>query len=75
MKKVIVVFALIFSVSLLFTACKSEKKEAKKEQVSTDKNEVVKYQCPMKCEAKKTYDKKGKCPICEMKLVKTTDLD
>jgi acetolactate decarboxylase len=26
------------------------------------------YQCPMKCEGKKTYDKPGKCPICAMEL-------
>jgi protein SCO1/2 len=26
------------------------------------------YQCPMKCEGKKTYDKAGNCPVCEMEL-------
>ena len=26
------------------------------------------YQCPMKCEGDKTYDKAGKCPICNMNL-------
>jgi acetolactate decarboxylase len=26
------------------------------------------YQCPMKCEGEKTYDKPGKCPICGMEL-------
>jgi hypothetical protein len=33
---------------------------------------AVKYQCPMKCEGEKTYDKAGKCPQCgmEMKEVK-----
>jgi len=24
------------------------------------------YQCPMDCEKGKTYDKPGKCPVCEM---------
>jgi len=28
------------------------------------------YQCPMKCEADKTYDKEGKCPKCNMDLKK-----
>lgn len=28
-----------------------------------------KYQCPMKCEGDKTYDKPGNCPVCNMKLV------
>lgn len=26
------------------------------------------YQCPMKCEGDKTYDKAGKCPKCNMNL-------
>ena len=29
----------------------------------------MKYQCSMKCEGSKTYDKPGKCPVCGMKLV------
>jgi outer membrane biogenesis lipoprotein LolB len=28
------------------------------------------YQCPMDCEKGKTYDKAGKCPVCEMDLEK-----
>ncbi len=27
-----------------------------------------KYQCPMKCEQEKTYDKPGKCPVCGMEI-------
>ena len=61
MKKIILVLAVIFTVSLVFTSCKSDKKQGV---------EKVKYQCPMKCEKEKTYDKEGKCPICEMKLRK-----
>ncbi|HLO55135.1 MAG TPA: heavy metal-binding domain-containing protein [Saprospiraceae bacterium] len=26
------------------------------------------YQCPMKCEGEKTYDKPGPCPVCKMDL-------
>ena len=26
------------------------------------------FACPMQCEGKKTYDKAGKCPVCEMDL-------
>lgn len=26
------------------------------------------YQCPMKCEGEKTYDKPGKCPVCGMDI-------
>lgn len=29
---------------------------------------VTVYQCPMKCEGEKTYDKPGKCPVCKMDL-------
>ena len=28
------------------------------------------YQCPMKCEGNKTYNKAGKCPVCGMSLKK-----
>ena len=73
MKKIILVFAILFTISFSFTSCKVENKKVKKEQVSSDKKqdvEKVKYQCPMKCEKEKTYDKEGKCPICEMKLRK-----
>ena len=73
MKKVIIVLAIVFTTNFILTSCKSEKKEVKKEQVTSDKTEVADkdvYQCPMKCEKEKTYDKEGKCPVCEMKLRK-----
>ena len=28
------------------------------------------YKCPMKCEGAKTYEKAGKCPMCNMNLKK-----
>jgi preprotein translocase subunit SecG len=55
MKKIILVLAFVFTTNLIFTACKSENKEVKKEQITSDKKEeAVKdvYQCPMKCEKK-----------------------
>jgi len=36
--------------------------------VSCSEKTYSKYQCPMKCEAEKTYDKPGNCPVCEMEL-------
>lgn len=30
---------------------------------------VIDYQCPMKCEGEKTYDKPGKCPLCNMQMM------
>lgn len=65
MKKTILIIALIFTSSILVTSCKNEKKETSKEEVVTEK---VAYQCPMKCEEEKTYDKMGDCPVCKMKL-------
>ena len=73
MRKIIVVLAVFFSVSMVFTSCKSEKKEEKKEHVTSDKKEIAEkevYQCPMKCEKEKTYEKEGACPVCKMKLRK-----
>jgi len=37
-------------------------------QTNTDR-----YQCPMKCEGDKTYDKPGKCPVCGMALRKISE--
>jgi len=34
---------------------------------SKNKNEVL-YQCPMKCEAEKTYNTAASCPVCKMDL-------
>ena len=28
----------------------------------------TRYQCPMKCEGEKTYEKPGDCPVCNMHL-------
>ena len=40
---------------------------ANSQSVITAADTVV-YQCPMKCEGDKTYDKAGKCPTCNMNL-------
>lgn len=41
---------------LILVSCKNET------------NDVLLYQCPMKCEGEKTYSEKGSCPICNMDL-------
>lgn len=43
-------------VTSLFTSCNSGS-----EKFSS-------YQCPMKCEGSKTYNKAGSCPVCNMDL-------
>jgi uncharacterized paraquat-inducible protein A len=71
MKKGILILVVIFTLGLLGTSCKTpEKKEHDKEYVQAEK-EV--YQCPMKCEEEKTYEKEGKCPVCKMDLRKKVD--
>lgn len=80
MKKVVIILAMIASV----TACnKTKTAEANTEATTTEAtteshehkdgeahDEKVAYVCPMDCEKGKTYDKPGKCPVCEMDLKK-----
>lgn len=75
MKKGLFTLAVIFTFGFLSTSCKtSEKKEHNKEHNKEHVHaEKTVYQCPMKCEEKKTYEKEGKCPVCEMKLRKKVD--
>lgn len=82
MKKLVFAIAVVFTVGFTVTSCKSEQKETKeveKEIVKeaegvVNKAEATKtmalatYQCPMKCEAEKTYNKPGQCPTCKMDL-------
>jgi protein SCO1/2 len=55
MKKIVLLCALVISSAAFVTSCGSS--EAK-----------TAYQCPMKCEGEKTYDKPGECPMCKMEL-------
>ena len=59
-------FVLIFSICLL-TSCDDKKSDKKTESQEAEKSEVV-YQCPMDCEAGKTYHESGSCPVCKMDL-------
>ncbi|PQJ75169.1 heavy metal-binding domain-containing protein [Polaribacter gangjinensis] len=65
MKKNLIIIAIILVSSFSVISCKKEKTAPQKEEVVTEK---VAYQCPMKCEDEKTYDKEGTCPVCKMKL-------
>lgn len=51
----------ILATTTLFS-CSNNTKSA------TEQAEILQYQCPMKCEGEKTYDKEGVCPICNMNL-------
>lgn len=50
-----------------FNIVNAQQIKVKTNKVAAD---TVAYQCPMKCEGNKTYDKAGKCPKCNMSLVK-----
>jgi hypothetical protein len=45
----------------------NQKSETKNQDSTTV---AATYQCPMDCEKGKTYDKPGKCSVCDMKLEK-----
>ena len=52
---------------------KEVEKEVKEEVEKTmheGEMAMAMYQCPMKCEGDKMYDKEGKCPKCNMDLKK-----
>ena len=72
MRKAFLVFVIIFTTSIIFTSCKSEKKEDKVEASSKEAKANL-YQCPMKCEKEKKYKEEGKCPVCTMKLKKISE--
>ena len=59
---------------LLITAiCFTASVHAQKTKVKTKTKQQVarsSYQCPMKCEEEKTYNKPGKCAVCNMNLRK-----
>lgn len=55
---------LIILTAITIHSCKSET------QLDSEIAQV--YQCPMKCEADKTYSEKGSCPVCKMDLKELT---
>lgn len=63
MKKYILVSTLVLG---MFGAFASTSQQSTQKAAKESKKEE--YACPMKCEGKKTYSKKGKCPACTMDL-------
>ena len=64
MKKLLFTAAIFLSAALVFTACSGDGSNAKTEQLAKDET----YTCTMHNEV--MSDKPGKCPKCEMTLVK-----
>lgn len=65
-------FALLTIIGLaLLTSCSNTGNNTNsKENNSNKMQQADLFICPMDCEKGKTYDKSGKCPLCEMDLVK-----
>jgi protein SCO1/2 len=56
MKKILTLLAAVVLVTGSFSSC------------SNSTTQAATYQCPMKCEGDKTYDKAGSCAVCGMAL-------
>ena len=72
MNKIII---FLFAAALSLSACNnSNKTETNSAEVKSDSTQTATiYQCPMKCEGEKTYDKAGTCPVCGMDLANKED--
>jgi predicted small lipoprotein YifL len=78
MKKQFISFFFALIVLVVITSCGNKNSSQQTEPTSTEQTAVdttessqsvaAVYQCPMKCEGEKTYDKPGKCPKCNMDL-------
>lgn len=74
MKKQIITTALLLTVSMFIVSCGRNSPETKSEKSATEESVTSQYQCPMKCESEKTYDKPGQCPTCNMDLEKVEEM-
>lgn len=68
MKKQIITKIIVIAVATLFmTACENGSSEDRNMN-DTEHSDHSMFQCPMKCEGDKMYDKAGTCPVCDMDL-------
>ena len=78
MKNQIIALSVILNITILMSSCGSKNNIQQVEPSSTEQKSVdtigssksiaTHYQCPMKCEGEKMYDKPGSCPVCKMDL-------
>ncbi|MBC7512010.1 MAG: hypothetical protein H7320_25195 [Ferruginibacter sp.] len=61
-------FRIIFSMAIAVFSFTGVNPQFAKARTDSTASDTVVYQCPMKCEGSKTYDKAGKCPKCGMNL-------
>jgi Cu2+-exporting ATPase len=71
MKKAILSISILLFLlagGMTLSSCNGNSSKSNKTKTEVSKKETAEYQCPMKCEGDKTYDKPGKCPVCGMNL-------
>lgn len=76
MKKQFISFFLTLIVFVVLASCGSKNQQAEPsttehmsgDSTNSSKSVAAHYQCPMKCEGEKTYDKPGPCPVCKMDM-------
>lgn len=69
-KTQIITLGYLVTLSMFILSCGSKTSKTQTVKLSTGQTEDVKYQCPMKCEGDKMYNKSGQCPVCNMDLIK-----
>jgi len=65
MKEILAI--LCIAALVITTTVRAQTAESKNDKMEVPKERIA-YQCPMKCEGEKTYEKPGNCPICGMNL-------
>jgi len=70
MKTKITTTIMLLTAVMFMASCGSKTSESKIANTTTAQTANVMYQCPMKCEGEKMYDKPGSCPVCNMDLEK-----
>jgi hypothetical protein len=66
-KSILAMSFVILTTMIVISSCGNNQKSA----VPAAETTKEQYQCPMKC-TEELFDKPGKCPVCEMELVKVT---
>jgi len=61
---------MLLTAVMFMASCGSKTSASKKENTTAEQTANGMYQCPMKCEGEKMYDKPGSCPVCNMDLEK-----
>ena len=70
MKKSVLIVAMVALLGACNSSTKTPVTDSTKDSIQQPHQHQASYACPMDCEKGKTYDKPGKCPVCEMDLEK-----